>query len=228
MSAKTMPPSNWLPQSRPVIQTCRWTRAFAGRVNIHAAEAGVLALDVAQPSTPSTASTKRLPWQPCRLLPRWCRDRWQPPSRSSPMPCRRPLLSQALARIAAAKQPLLRLHPYRPHRIALIQTELPGIKASVLDKTERVMAERLALMGQAAPIASRCPHHTEVLQGAIAAGAQRRRRDGTGHRRLGHQRPARCHSGRDHRARWRGRSFRHAGRSRQPAAARPYRQPCRS
>jgi molybdenum cofactor cytidylyltransferase len=78
-------------------------------------------------------------------------------------------LQRADDRIAALITPVLGLHPYRAHRVTLIQTELPGIKASVLEKTERVTAERLAAMGQSAPTSARCTHDVTALRAAIAA-----------------------------------------------------------
>ncbi|MCQ8782739.1 NTP transferase domain-containing protein [Mangrovibrevibacter kandeliae] len=62
----------------------------------------------------------------------------------------------------------IRLAPYRPRRVALIQTELPGVKASVLDKTRRVTEARLAATGSAIVRELRSPHAAGALADAIA------------------------------------------------------------
>ena len=141
--------------------------AFAGRVNIHAASAGVLALDVAAidalNALDEAVTLATLP-PFAAMVP----GQMAATIKIIPYAVPRALLDRALARIRAASCPLLRLHPYRKRRIALIQTELPGLKSSVLEKTERVTGERLAAMGQAAPIATRCAHNSDALAAAIA------------------------------------------------------------
>ncbi|HEX7776102.1 MAG TPA: molybdopterin-binding/glycosyltransferase family 2 protein [Parvibaculum sp.] len=68
--------------------------------------------------------------------------------------------------VAGAKSggPLLRLHPFRPHRAALIATRLPGTRESILDKTHDVLARRLESMGSTLAREIRCEHD----EGAIA------------------------------------------------------------
>ena len=139
---------------------------FAGRVNIHAATAGVLALDSAAIDAlnglDEAITLATLPPY-AALVP----GQMVATIKIIPYAIPRTLLDQALTRIRNTAQPLLRLHPYQPHRVALIQTELSSLKSSVLDKTERVTAERLAAMGQVAPSASRCAHTIPALSAAI-------------------------------------------------------------
>ncbi|MDY0871171.1 molybdopterin-binding/glycosyltransferase family 2 protein [Dongia rigui] len=147
--------------------------AFAGRVNIHAAAAGVVAL------APTAIDALNAVDEAVTLatLPPFSAvtaGQMVATLKIIPYAVAGDVLDKALARIAAAPAPLLRLHPYRPQRVVLIQTELAGIKASVLDKTERVTAERLATMGQAEPATARCPHN----QAALADALQRARDDG--------------------------------------------------
>jgi molybdenum cofactor cytidylyltransferase len=78
------------------------------------------------------------------------------------------LLDRAIA-IARESGPLLRVAPFRPRRVALIQTLLPGLKESVLDKTVQAIAERIESLGCLPPRETRCPHETAVLAQAIAA-----------------------------------------------------------
>lgn len=55
----------------------------------------------------------------------------------------RPVLERCLALIAEGG-PILRLAPLRPRRVGLIQTRLPGMKESILDKTLQVTNQRMA------------------------------------------------------------------------------------
>lgn len=140
--------------------------AFAGRVNLNAAVAGIIKLDHAAidalNAVDEAVTLATLP--PFSAV--------QPGQMAAtlkiiPYAVGSDILEKALARIAATSQPLLQLHRYRRRRIALIQTELPGIKASVLEKTERVTTERLAAMGQDEPTIARCAHHQSVLSSAL-------------------------------------------------------------
>ena len=57
--------------------------------------------------------------------------------------------------------------PFQPLRIGVISTLLPGLKTSVVDKTLRVLAERLRI-AQAEIVAEvRVPHETEALSSAM-------------------------------------------------------------
>lgn len=49
--------------------------------------------------------------------------------------------------IAAAGRPPLAVAAFAPHRVGLVQTRLPGMKASVLEATRRVTAVRLEALG---------------------------------------------------------------------------------
>src|SRR5437879_3962895 len=53
---------------------------------------------------------------------------------------------EAAAVFAADGGKLLRVAAFVPHRIALIQTRLPGLKESILDKTREVTGQRLAAL----------------------------------------------------------------------------------
>jgi molybdenum cofactor cytidylyltransferase len=77
----------------------------------------------------------------------------------------------AVERAAAivAGRPAFRVAPFRPQRVALIQTELPALKKSALDKTASVLAARLARAGATLSGEERCAHETGALARAIAA-----------------------------------------------------------
>lgn len=70
--------------------------------------------------------------------------------------------------IATDGPPPLAVLPYRPLSVALIQTRLPGVKDSVLDKTVTVTRERVEALGGTLIHESRCDHDEEALAGEIA------------------------------------------------------------
>ena len=64
---------------------------------------------------------------------------------------------------------LLRIAPLRAKRTALIQTRLPGLKESILDKTVATTRERLGALGSSLIHERRCDHATGALTPEIAA-----------------------------------------------------------
>ncbi len=70
---------------------------------------------------------------------------------------------------AASAGPLIAVAPFQEKRTALIQTRLPGLKESVLDKTVETTRERLAALGSTLLLERRCEHRTAALAPAIAA-----------------------------------------------------------
>ena len=67
------------------------------------------------------------------------------------------------AALAAEGGPLLRVAPFVPTDAELIQTRLPGLKESILDKTRDVTERRLAALGSHLVQESRCRHATSDL-----------------------------------------------------------------
>jgi molybdenum cofactor cytidylyltransferase len=74
---------------------------------------------------------------------------------------------------AAAGGPLLRVAPFLPRSVGLIQTRLPGLKESILDKTREVTEGRLATLGCKLILEERCSHAIGELGARI--------RDALGH-----------------------------------------------
>ncbi|MGB3834200.1 MAG: molybdopterin-binding/glycosyltransferase family 2 protein [Mesorhizobium sp.] len=60
-----------------------------------------------------------------------------------------------------------RMHPYKPLRVGVVQTVLPSIKASVLDKTLRVTEERIGRTGSTISGEIRTPHAAPEVAQAI-------------------------------------------------------------
>jgi len=77
------------------------------------------------------------------------------------------VLARCLAVIAEAG-PLVRIAPFRARSVGFIQTRLPGLKESVLDKTVEVMNARLAALGCPPARELRCDHDVPPLAAAIA------------------------------------------------------------
>jgi molybdenum cofactor cytidylyltransferase len=65
--------------------------------------------------------------------------------------------------------PLLRVAAFRALSVALIQTRLPGLKESILDKTRHVTEQRLAALGCRLVSEERCEHTVAELAPRIAA-----------------------------------------------------------
>ncbi len=70
--------------------------------------------------------------------------------------------------IRAAQTPPIRVAPFRPLSVGVISTLLPGLKPSVIDKTLRVMSERLKPAGARILVETRVPHAADALSAAIS------------------------------------------------------------
>ncbi len=109
--------------------------------------------------------------------------------------------------------------PFRPLRVAVVSTLLPGLKESVIAKTLRALEARLAPTGARVVEHVTSPHQAGALSEALErlVTACRRARRLRGFR---DHRPTRRHSRRHRSVRRPDRAVWHAGRSRKPSAAR--------
>jgi len=69
--------------------------------------------------------------------------------------------------MAVAEVARLSIEPFRPMKVAMISTLLPGLKPSTIEKTERVLAQRLAPAGARIASHVRVEHESEALAPAI-------------------------------------------------------------
>lgn len=76
------------------------------------------------------------------------------------------LVAQCIA-IAEGNGAAVSLRAYRARRVALIMTEAPGLKSSVLDSTSAVTRRRLASMGCQVIAEQRCVHTIEAVSEAL-------------------------------------------------------------
>ena len=132
-----------------------------------------------------------------------------------PFATQAPTLETALA---AAPTGAISVQPFKPMRIGVVSTTLPGLKPSVVAKTLRVLEARLKPTGARIVAQEIVPHEVGPLAKALAQ-ADRRQRCAHCVRGLRHHRSPRRHSGRHRSDRRAHRTVRHAGRSRQSAAA---------
>jgi molybdenum cofactor cytidylyltransferase len=68
---------------------------------------------------------------------------------------------------ATSEGPLLRVASFRELLVGLVQTRLPGLKESILDKTRQVTEGRLAALGCRLGIEERCAHEIAELAARI-------------------------------------------------------------
>ena len=69
--------------------------------------------------------------------------------------------------VAAAARPLIRIAPYRIHKIGVVSTLLPGLAPKVIEKTLKVTEERLAPAGAVIVAERRVTHEQGALAKAI-------------------------------------------------------------
>ena len=152
----------------------RVDRAFTGRANLFAQEAGVLVVDkdavhrLNQVDESITFAT--LPaYKPVVA------GEMIATVKIIPFAVPFAQLDAALA-VVRARAPLIRVAPYRIRKIGVVSTLLPGLAPKVIDKTLRVTEERLAPAGARIVAERRVPHEQGALAAAIeevlAAGAE--------------------------------------------------------
>jgi molybdenum cofactor cytidylyltransferase len=71
------------------------------------------------------------------------------------------------AALAGAKQPLLRVAPYRVRKVGVVSTVLPGLASKVIEKTLTITAERLKPAAAAIVAERRVPHERAALARAL-------------------------------------------------------------
>src|SRR5258708_11484681 len=69
--------------------------------------------------------------------------------------------------LEVAKKPFIRIAPYKIKKVGVVSTVLPGLAVKVIEKTLKVMQERLAPSGAEIIAERRVPHEQAVLAKAI-------------------------------------------------------------
>jgi molybdenum cofactor cytidylyltransferase len=71
------------------------------------------------------------------------------------------------AALAGVQKPLLRVAPYRVRKVGVVSTILPGLSPKVIDKTLKITAERLDPAGATIVAERRVPHESAALARAL-------------------------------------------------------------
>jgi molybdenum cofactor cytidylyltransferase len=145
----------------------RLDAAHTGRVNLFADQAGVLALDVraiCRLNTVSEAIT-------LATLPAFAKVRpGEMVATVKIIPFAVP--GRAIQKASTVGATSLRVHPFRSLRVAVISTLVSTLKMSVVDKTLKVLDERLAGLSGSSCIADiRIPHAVDEVTEAVAHAA---------------------------------------------------------
>lgn len=141
---------------------------FTGRVNLFAAAAGVLTIDIAMIDA-LNAVDEAITVATLPALKAVVAGEMVGTVKIIPYAVPEKRIAEALGRLGADKP--VAIAEYRLKSVAVISTLLTGLKPSVVDKTLRIMAERLAPAGASVERDQRVPHESPPLGAAIREAA---------------------------------------------------------
>ncbi len=141
----------------------RCDRAFTGRVNLFAERAGLAVVD-ADAIVGVNAVSEEITAATLAPFSAVAPGDMVATVKIIPFAVSGALLEQSLI---AAGQGGVRVAPFRPLRIGVVSTILPGLKSSVVNKTVRILSERLALAAATIVDETRVPHDVDALAGAL-------------------------------------------------------------
>jgi len=139
--------------------------AFTGRCNLLAAVRGVLCVDEEGVAAVNAVGEElTLATLPAETVvdPR----RLAATVKVIPFAVRRSHLDTCL-RIVAERAGIVRVAPFRARRAGIVLTELPGSRASVLDKTAAVLGDKLSGIGATCELERRCAHAADAVGSAL-------------------------------------------------------------
>ena len=142
---------------------------FTGRCNLFAETAGVLTLDPAQIDAVNAVDEAVT----VATLPRF------KPVVAGEMVATVKIIPYAVSGMvldradAAAAGSALAVAPYRRRRVGVVSTRLPSLKETTIDKTLRVLAERLVPAGAEIVAETRVPHAAEAVAAALVDATDR-------------------------------------------------------
>jgi len=136
--------------------------AFTGRMNLYADRDGLLVVD----QTAITAANRIDPSITFATLANFSKVS------AGRMVATAKIISFALPadRVAAAETTLagaVKIAPFATRKIGLVATELPHLKQATMDKTRRVLEDRLRLSGSRVLSERRVPHTADAVAGAM-------------------------------------------------------------
>lgn len=146
-------------------ENLRIDKAFTGRVNLFAAADGLVQVDagtLARVNRVDEAVTL------ATLAPfaRVAAGRMVATVKIIPYSVRVKSLDRAVA-LARKAAPLISVKPLKAHRAGLVQTRVEGTADKVLDKTSRVLAQRLEALGSTLGEEIRCRHEAGDIAAAV-------------------------------------------------------------
>jgi molybdenum cofactor cytidylyltransferase len=139
-------------------------RAFTGRANLFAEEAGVLVVDKDGVDRINAVD----PDITLATLPAFApviADKMIATVKIIPFAVSGSARDEAVA--VARQAPLVRVASYKVRKVGVVSTVLPGLADKVIEKTLRVTTERLAPAGAAIVSEQRVPHETRALAQAL-------------------------------------------------------------
>lgn len=145
--------------------------ATTGRANLHATAPGLLQIDaprIQQANRVDEAMTVATLGDASVVRP----GQLLATVKIIPFAVPRRRLARCLDGLHAAAAPALCVAPFRPGRAGLVQTRLPGFKASLLKKMQAVTAARLVALGSALAEAVVVDHEQQAVATAILAQRQ--------------------------------------------------------
>lgn len=144
----------------------RLSEAATGRVNLYATAAGVVTIDtdrVSRFNRMDEAITLATLPQHARVAD----GQMVATLKIIPFAVSSADVSLSVATMASQAGPVLSVTAFKPRRIGLIQTRLPGTPGKLLDKTVAVTRARVEAMGASLMRDRRCAHEATTLRGEI-------------------------------------------------------------
>ena len=144
----------------------RMGAAFTGRVNLYAEKAGVVTLDGKQVDALNLIDESITV---ATLAPFAMVAPGEMIATVKVIPFAAPEAAVSEAEVTAAKAPI-GIVAFKPMNVALISTELPGQKSSLLDKNRSSLEARLAPLSGKLAFERRCAHDVQLVADALRAG----------------------------------------------------------
>ncbi len=137
--------------------------AFTGRVNLHSEADGLLVVDAAKIDV-ANAIDEAITIATLPAHARVTTGRMVATVKMIPFA----VPGEALERVCEVVSGALRVAAFSPIRVGVVATRLPSLKPSVMDKTARILAERLAVYDGSVVCELRVDHDAGAIADAIA------------------------------------------------------------
>lgn len=141
--------------------------AFTGRMNLYADEDGILVVD-AEAVTAANRIDPAITFATLANHSKVSGDRMIATAKIISFA----VSEQALARAEEAVRDAVRVSAFRPRKIGLVATELPHLKTVTMDKTRRVLEDRLRASGSTVLAEMRVPHDGKAVASAMKSLAE--------------------------------------------------------